>query len=244
MLERLELRRIVETGQVILVAGPRDPLSFASERVELLGWVEACPIPPHADDVLHTGPWAVVGLRRQVDGRAWRHRYRVDPLGEAVEGSLLGSVGRHAVPGTVALRLRPDGRLASELVTPGRASRDPRKVGRWLGEPLGADNDPSARLRGAASRLRHLARNSGSRRLAEEEGEILGYLPRQSMPGCSTLYSTIHPVTGDQLVTRSPHEATNAGYVMDGILGAIFDPPDAASAAPPEGMPWAQVSRR
>jgi len=244
MLERLELRRVAETGQEILVAGPRDPLSRASERVELLGWVEACPIPPHADDVLHTGPWAVVGLRRQVDGRTWRHRYRVDPLGEAVEGSLLGSVGRHAVPGAVVLRLRPDGRLASELVTPGRASRDPRKIGRWLGEPLGADSDASSRLRGAASRLRHLARNSGSRRLVEEEGEILGYLPRQSMPGCSTLYSTIHPVTGDQLVTRSPDEATDAGYVMDGILGAIFDPPDAASAAPPEGMPWARVSRR
>lgn len=243
MLERLELRRVVETGQEILVAGPRDPLSRIAERVELLGWVEACPIPPHAGDVLHTGPWAVVGLRRQVDGRTWRHRYRVDPLGEALEGSLLGSVGRHAVPGTVALRLRPDGRLASELVSPGRASRDPRKIGRWLGEPLGADSDASARLRGAASRLRHLARNPGSRRLAEEEGETLGHLPRQSMPGCSTLYSTIHPVTGDQLVTLSPDEATDAGYVMDGILGAIFDPPD-ASAAPPEGMPWARVSRR
>ena len=54
---------------------------------------------------------------------------------------------------------------------------------------------------------------------------------RQSMPGCSTLYSTIHPVTGDQLVTRFPDEATDAGYVMDGILGAIFDPPEDASGS-------------
>jgi hypothetical protein len=78
--------------------------------------------------------------------------------------------------------------------------------------------------------------------LTEEEGEILGYLPRQVMPGCSILYSTIHPVTGDQLVTRVRHEATDAGYVMDGILGAIFDPPD-GTAALPEEMPWGRVSR-
>ena len=76
--------------------------------------------------------------------------------------------------------------------------------------------------------MRHLASDFRSRRLADDEGEVLGYLRRQLMPGCSTLYSTIHPVTGDQLVTRSPEEATAAGYVMDGILGAIFDPPDDA----------------
>lgn len=244
MLVRLEVRRVAETGQEILVAGPHDPLSDGSDPVELLGWVEPCPILPHAGEVLHTGPWAVVGLRRQIDGRAWRHRYRVDPLDEAAEGSLLGSLGRHAVPGAVALRLRPDGRLASELCSPGRASRDPRKIGRWIGEPLAADAEAGARVRGAASRLRHLARNFGGRRLAEEEGEVLGYLPRQLMPGCSTLYSTIHPVTGDQLVTRVPHEATDAGYVMDGILGAIFDPPAEAAATPSEEMPWARVSRR
>jgi hypothetical protein len=97
-------------------------------------------------------------------------------------------------------------------------------------------------MRGAASRLWHLVRHFRARRLAEEEGVTLGYLPRQHMPGCSTLYSTIHPVTGDQLVTRAPQEATDAGYVMDGILGAIFDPPGNA-AAPPEEMPWARVSR-
>lgn len=45
------------------------------------------------------------------------------------------------------------------------------------------------------------------------------------IPGSSAPYSTIHPVTGDQMVTRSPQEATDQGYVLDGILGAIFDPP-------------------
>jgi hypothetical protein len=242
MLDTLELRRVFDSGQEMLVAGAGDPLVHNSELIESLGWIEACPIPPSAGDVLHTGPWAVVSLRRRVQDSNWSHNYRVDPPGEVGDAVELGSLCRHSGPGSVALRLRPDGRLTSELVTPGRASRDPRKIGRWLAEPLAADSQASSRMRGAASRLRHLARHSQSRRLSEEEGEILGYLPRQHMPGCSTLYSTIHPVTGDQLVTRVPHEATDAGYVMDGILGAIFDPPDSPTT-PPEAMPWGRVSR-
>jgi glycosyltransferase involved in cell wall biosynthesis len=242
MLQPLELRRVSDSGQEVLVAGADDPLIYNSELIENLGWIEACPILPRAGDILHTGPWAVASLRRQVDYSSWRHGYRVGSPGELVEGVELGSLRRYPGPGLVALRLRPDGRLASELVAPGRASRDPRKIGRWLAEPLAADSPVGARMRGAASRLRHLARHSRSRRLNEDEGEILGYLPRRHMPGCSTLYSTIHPVTGDQLVTRVPHEATDAGYVMDGILGAIFDPPD-GTAAPAEEMPWGRVSR-
>ena len=243
LLEGLELRRIPGTGQEILVAGPDDPLIHNSEQVAFLGWIEACPILPRADDILHTGPWAVVSLARHVDRRTWRHRYAVDRPGELRDGVELGSLHRHPGPGAVALRLRSDGRVASELCSPGRASRDPRKIGRWLAEPLRAAGEENSAAAGTASRMRHLASDFRSRRLADDEGEVLGYLRRQLMPGCSTLYSTIHPVTGDQLVTRSPEEATAAGYVMDGILGAIFDPPDDAAVIPPEEMPWARVLR-
>ncbi len=245
LMNTLELRRDTGSGQEVLVAGADDPLIHSSELVETLGWIEAFPMLPRAVDILHTGPWAIVSLRRRIDYSTWRHGYRVASPGEPVEGVELGSLRRYPGPGLVALRLRPDGRLASELATPGRASRDPRKIGRWLAEPLAADSQASARMRGAASRLRHLVRHSGARQLSEDEaGEILGYLPRQNMPGTSTLYSTVHPVTGDQLVTRSPHEAAAAGYLMDGILGAIFDPPPDAAAAPPEPMPWGRISRR
>ena len=225
-LEKLEVRRIPETGQETLVAGSNDPLIDGSEPVEPLGWIEPCPILPRAGDILHTGPWAVVFLGRELDRREWRHRYRAGGAGSGGEAVQLGWLHPEAGPGMVALRLRSDGRLASELCTPGRASRDPRKLGRWIGEPLADAKRPNERLRGSASRLRHLVRHGRSRRLATaEEGEILGYLRRQGMPGCSTLYSTIHPITGDQFVTCSPEEASAAGYVIDGILGAIFDPP-------------------
>jgi glycosyltransferase involved in cell wall biosynthesis len=242
LMEPLELRRVPASGQEVLVAGTDDPLIHGSELIEGLGWIEAYPILPRARDILHTGPWAVVSLRRRVDYTTWRHGYTVAQHGEAVEGVELGSLGRYPGPEMVALRLRSDGRLASELCVPGRASRDPRKIGRWLAEPLRADARPATQAKGAGSRLRHFATDYRSRRLADQEGEVLGYLPRQNMSGTSTLYSTVHPVTGDQLVTRSPEEATAAGYVMDGILGAIFDPPR-ATATPPAEMPWARISR-
>lgn len=234
LMEPLELRRVGATGQETLVAGVDDPLIHDSELLAPLGWIEACPILPRSDQVLHTGPWAVVSLRRRLDARGWRHSYSAGAVDQGPDEGAVGSLRRYAGPGMVALRLRPDGRLDSELCAPGRASRDPRKIARWISEPLRGARSPFARADGVSSRVRQLALHHRDRRLAEDGGEILGYLRHENVPGCSTLYSTIHPVTGDQLVTRFPGEATEAGYVMDGILGAIFDPPsgDAASGAP------------
>ena len=231
LLEGLELRRVPETGQEILVAGPEDPLIYNSEQIEFLGWIDACPILPRGADILHTGPWAVVSLRRQVDAGRQRHEYRADLPSERVDGVQLGSLLRHPGPGRIPLRLRSDGRLASELCTPGRASRDPRKIGRWLAKPLRDGADSRSVPADARARACHLVLHFRDRRLAGEDGVVIGYLRQENVPGCSTLYSTIHPVTGDQLVTRFPHEATEAGYVMDGILGAIFDPPEDGSAS-------------
>lgn len=230
LMDSLELRRVPETGQETLVAGRGDPLFHSSEPLETLGWIEACPILPRASEVLHTGPWAVVSLRRRADARGWRHSYSVGTLDEGPGEGDIGSLRRYPGPEMIALRLRPDGRLDSELCVPGRASRDPRKIARWIAGPR---RSPVG-IKGAASRARYLTLHHRARRLAGNDGETLGYLCRENIPGCSTLFSTIHPVTGDQLVTRFPQEATDEGYLMDGILGAIFDPPsgDAASGAP------------
>ncbi len=233
LMDPLELRRVPETGQETLVAGRGDPLFHSSEPLGTLGWIEACPILPRASEVLHTGPWAVVSLRRQADARGWRHSYSVGAVDERPGEGDIGSLRRYPGPEMIALRLRPDGRLDSELCLPGRASRDPRKIARWIVEPLRAGSSPDG-IKGVASRARHLTLHHRARRLAGNDGETLGYLCRENISGCSTLFSTIHPVTGDQLVTRYPQEATDNGYLMDGILGAIFDPPsgDAASGAP------------
>lgn len=230
-MEPLALCRVRDTGQETLVAGGDDPLMVDSDPLETLGWLEPCPILPRARDVLHTGPWAVVSLRRTVDDRTWRRHYTVGSVGEQSDGVEVGSLCRHPGPELIPLRLRPDGRLDSELCMPGRASRDPRKIVRWVTDPLRADSSSAGRMRGIASRVRHLALHHRARRMSGADGETIGYLPRQSIAGCSTLYSTIHPVTGDQLVTRFPQEAIEAGYLMDGILGAIFDPPSPGTVA-------------
>lgn len=226
LLEALELRRVPGNGQETLVVGADDPLIYESERIEHLGWVEPCPILPRARDTIHTGPWAVDSLRCRADRRGRRHRYWVDPPGASAEGVELGFLQRHPGPGRAALRLRPDGRLASEHCTPGRASRDPRKIGRWLAEPLVMGGDSPAGTDRGRARLRHLAMHFRDRRLSDDEGVVLGYLQREVIAGCSALFSTIHPVTGDQLATRFPQEAARAGYLLDGFLGAVFDPHD------------------
>jgi len=224
MLAPLELRRANDSGQETLACGADDPLLYNSEQLAVLGWIEAYPILPRADEILHTGPWGVVSLRRHVDPSAWRHRYSVEALDETGEGLALGALHRKPGPGLVALRLRDDGRLASELCTPGRASRDPRKIGRWIAGPLVSEASPAARVKGSLWRLRHLALHFRARRRSQGEGIVLGYLRRQNVAGYGTLYSAIHPVTGDQLVTRTPREAAEWGYLMDGVLGSIGDP--------------------
>jgi len=226
LLEGLELRRMPDTGQHVLVAGPQDPLLHVAEPIEGLGFIEPTPILPRAEDVLRTGPWRLDTLQRHEEGSNWRHAYSVAGAGEPVEGVQLGSLYRHGVPGLVALRLRPDGRLASDVMTPNRPPRHPRKLGAWAARRfLAARRGHTAPGPSGKARLTHLLRSPASRRLSSEEGVVLGWLRQDIVPGASLLFSALHPLTGDQLVTRSPHEAAALGYVMDGVLGAILDPP-------------------
>jgi glycosyltransferase involved in cell wall biosynthesis len=243
LLVALELRRVPGSGQETLVAGAGDPLLYASERLAVLGWIEPFPLLPAAGELMHTGPWAVDSLRRRVDPERRRHTYSAESPTAGGDGVSIGSLQHHPGPGLVALRLRSDGRLASELCTPGRASRDPRKLGRWLAEPAVFGDSAGSRAGGVQARLRQLARRAGARRQQQGEGVVLGYLRRENGPGSRTLSSTIHPVTGDQLVTCFPEQAQAQGYVLDGILGSIFEPSDDAATEQFERVPWGRLPR-
>jgi glycosyltransferase involved in cell wall biosynthesis len=224
LLNVLELRRDHETGAEVLVAGPDDPLFNRAEPLATLGWIESFPINPRRTE-LHLGPWGAVALRRRVDRDAWRHRYRTGAATGEGDDVALGSLLREPGEALVELRLRPDGRVESELTRPSRLSADPARAARWMLAPLRwASVPPPAAQRAVGSRARHLARRlSPVTRGESVRPEILGWLRRTPAPGYSALFSATHPVTGDQFLTRSEIEATDLGYRIDGTLGYLFN---------------------
>jgi Glycosyl transferase family 2 len=206
LLDRLELRTMPKTGEVVVVAGERDPLWSVAEPAGELGWVEPLPLNPQ-EEPHHLGPWGAIGLRR-VDGPdEHRHRYAVGK-----EGTYLGGLYPRHGEGLVALRLRADGRLATDLASPGRASRNPRRIAGWVagGEERGS----------IATRTVSLARRN-ARGPSDGAGEPLGWLRTSGAREFFPLFSTTHPVIGDQLVTARPEVALARGYLIDGALGYI-----------------------
>jgi glycosyltransferase involved in cell wall biosynthesis len=221
LLEGLELRRMPDNGQEVLVAGPDDPLFHVAEPIEGLGFIEPFPILPRSRDIVRMGPWRLDSLRRHAED-GWRHRYSVAFEADPADGDLLGFLHRHQAPGLVPLRLHEDGRLASDLMVPQRPPRNPRKLGRWAARRLFFAS-PGAP--GRKARIKHLLRSPASRRLPADEGTTIGWLRADQAPGTSFLFSSLNPLTGDQLVTRDPNEAAARGYLMEGVLGAVVDPP-------------------
>jgi glycosyltransferase involved in cell wall biosynthesis len=242
MLEPLELRQMPEGGELVLTGGAGDPLLASAEAVKTLGWIEPFPIPPRGE-LLHTGPWGLVRLRRRVDLETWRHRCLTEAGEEECSEVVLGSLHRYPGEGLVALRLRDDGRLATDLAQPGRASRDPKKIGAWIAAPLSWNGDgPAGGTRGLTrARILHLGRRFRDRRLTQDGGVTLGWLRQQDAPGCSPLISSTHPITGDQFVTCSAEEAVAFGFLPDGILGFIFDTGAERTVKASPIIPWAHA---
>jgi hypothetical protein len=213
LLDRLELRQMPESGEMVLVSGERDPLFEVAEPVAELGWVEPLPLNP-IEEPCHLGPWRAIDLRR-LDGQGGgRHRY-VTGAG----GTFLGSLYPRYGEGLVALRKRSDGRLASDLAVPGRASRNPSRLAQWVFD--GQGDDP--RGRGAVGRAAHLAFKS-ERGRSDDPGEPLGWLRVAGALAHFPLFSLTHLVTGDQLVTGRPEVALARGYTLDGMLGFAYLP--------------------
>ncbi len=237
--ESLELCEFPQSGERVLVAGDADPLRGSVEVIAQLGWIEPHALPP-GGEALRSEPWRAATLRRAVDIEAGRHRYGVDSSDGGQGGVPLGSVLTTGGRDLVALRLRRDGRLVTELAIPGRATRDPRKVAQWVARPPGAGD--SAPYWSSQARARHLVRHWLRRRLSDDEGETLGWLIREARHGSRPLYSTTHLVTGDQLVTSNPSEAVGLGYSPDGLLGFILElAATSDSNGEPRSVPWASA---
>ena len=188
LLDLLELRRMPESGDLVLVAGEHDPLFDVAEPLGELGWVEPLPLNPQ-EAAHHLGPWRAIDLRR-LDGEEGRgHRYAT-----GTEGTFLGGLYPRYGEGLVALRKRADGRLLTDLAVPGRASRNPKRIAGWVAAEGGA---------AVATRAARLVRQ-GERGRSTDPGEPLGWLRTSGARGYFPLFSATHPVTGDQLVTARP----------------------------------------
>jgi hypothetical protein len=167
----------------------------------------------------------VVGLLRAVDRDAGRHVYAAGrlPGGELAGelGALLADPAEHSVP----LWIESSGKVCTSLyrpdpVRPGRAT-----MLRWALAPLRWRELGPLGGRAAASARRVLTARNG--RSADQvpatgsPGEPAGFLRAHGGAGTLPLYSAVHPVTGDQLLTTSEWEANDMGYMPRVLLGFL-----------------------
>ena len=207
-----------EGGERVLVAGPEDPLHGVARPIALLGWVQAFPLQPRGNLPRDGTAARAVALYRQLDDGSGRHRYAAGLPDGRSPSVAIGSLFSAPRSDLVALRLRADGRLVTDLAAPRRATRDPRELARWVLRSPASDTGP---YRSPSARARSLARHRLKRRSRDDRGRTLGWLKAEGSPGVHPLFSATHPVTGDQLVTRNPQEAVAYGYAFDGILGYV-----------------------
>lgn len=186
------------------------------------------------------------GLLRTIDYAGWRHVYAVDEAPDAAApggptselGGLLASAGEDRV----ALVARPDGLIETTEHEPAPPRPSVIERLRWATAPLGWHTEAGVATRGrtAVGRARRLLSRPWQRGRAGEP-RTLGYLHASRAGGRRPLFSSVHPITGDQLLTARPKEARDLGYPEPERLGFIeIAAPATGDLAPRRGfVPWA-----
>ena len=184
------------------------------------------------------------GLLRTIDYRRWRHVYAVDQAPDLSERdresmSELGALAPSPGSGLTALTVGEDGHLSTDEYDPVRPPASGRLA--WATAPLGWDADATygVRLRSSLGRARRLITRPWRR--VSAPAATLGFLHYAPEGGRRPLFSSVHPITGDQLLTTRPKEARDLGYPDPTRIGFI------EAAAPVTGdlapkrvvVPWA-----
>jgi glycosyltransferase involved in cell wall biosynthesis len=170
---------------------------------------------------------ALRGIIRAVDSRHWVHTYSIgEQAGDGLDDpSELGALLATGGAGRVAVYAEPDGRIVTEDYD-ARATR-PSLVAssRWVLAPLRWRDIGwlGGRLRHVLGRLRRWMRRAWARRRREPErdGSPVGYLHARSGVSTLPLFSAIHPITGDQLLSTRSGEASELGYQNPTRLGYV-----------------------
>jgi hypothetical protein len=213
-----------ESGQQLLISMPDDPLIDEVDFVAALGFLDPYPIKPRFE-APEGPPLGLTGLVKTIDHENRRHRYAI---GEIPPGELVGELGALADQAEAA-RIRVwivDGRLFTDRHTPPAGKPSRVRAARWAAEPAVWRGMASGSSR-AKTALRRSAIAAGRLRAgaAEPDGiparEPDAWLYEEPRQGMSPLYASYHPITGDQLLTRSPHDPAHMGYEGPQPLGFV-----------------------
>jgi colanic acid/amylovoran biosynthesis protein len=205
----------------------------ASTAVSVLR--DGLPWPPTSPHAAPPG----LGLVRAVDRARGRHVYGVGcvPSGELT--GELGSLPRDPTEGLGQVYLTAAGHLVTEPDERPAPQRNARAAARWVAAPLGWRGSGlglGRRARAAVARTRLLTPPRPDPAVAR-----VASIHRHPDPGRLALYSAIHPVTRDQLLTTNEWEPIDLGYGEPELLGYIDAraPVTGRLGIAPRDIPWA-----
>ena len=248
MLEPLLLCRHARTGAPLLICGEEDPLHDSVEwpPLAVLGYVDRFPLNPREVPTSRpTRAW-VRGLLRSVDPVARRHRVSLGAEPPGRHSWELGALLDRNPGDGIAAWIDAAGRLHTQSYAPTRRAYDVRRTLHWVGAPASwrGFGRWQARTRAVARRsveaVRHTIVRPGIAAPVPRRGEPVAWLLPDPGSDRHPLFSAIHPVTADQLVTRDPSEARELGYGRAQMLGyaLALAPVTGTLRRPRVSVPW------
>jgi hypothetical protein len=207
---------------------PADRVTLVAAKSEPAGGLRVAP------GARKQGPWrlaesgdagfALVGLVRATDLDARRHRYSAGHVPRGLAAGELGALLAEPTGDCDPLWVNDEGYVFATGQTCFNDQPSLPTVLRWVADPLTwrkfSAVGPKARAvaRRALDGVRIATSGSAT---ADPPGEPAGYLLRSPTSRTVPLYSAIHPVTGDQLLSTDPGEAARLGYGDVALLGYL-----------------------
>jgi hypothetical protein len=193
-------------------------------------------------------PNSYVGLLRLLDRRGRCHRYAVGtipPLAGVERVAELGALWQESSGGRIPVWLSPKGQLCTDRYVPFPPDLAPRVLVRWLLAPAKWSGiaPPRSRLVEMVRRMIDIgaALRSGGEHREGSSTTAAGYLSASDGERRQPLFSSIHPATGDQLLSTHERESADLGYdapVLLGFLEAVA-PASGTLAISRPFIPWA-----
>ena len=219
------------SGQRVLLGGFEDPLAGACEIHGGIGFLEGLPVLPRGVPVARDSDYGLRGLLRVLDGARRVHVYAIDhvPTGGRLVGELGGLLAGYQEQ-SIPLWIGPDGLVHTDGYRPRVPSPDAVAVARWAAAPVAWRDFGrlKGRVRSVGRRALDVPRillghRNGSAASGGPAPEPDGYLFGEAAAGRAAVWAGVHPITGDQLLTRNELEAPDMGYADVTLLGFLRD---------------------